>query len=299
MGSVRDERLLRPDGRVVAWSETGVEGGRPLVRLPGTPGSRLSLRADQAPWFERRLRVITVERPGFGASTRLPGRGFTEHADDLAAILDHLGIDRAPLFGGSGAAPHVLAFAARHPDRVSAATIVSGAAPMTEPELAAEIGFNAASDRLARDRDVAGLRALLGAAREAILAAPVDGFRRLLADAPATDQAIMKDAGWQAALPDGLLEALAPGVDGWIDEVIAINGDWADIELDRIRTSIVWTHGEADANCPLPAARRLVARIPGCRLVVHADGGHYTGSSREVELLDELLERAGAAAAAC
>jgi pimeloyl-ACP methyl ester carboxylesterase len=105
MNDVHEGRLVRPDGRTVAWSECGLQGGRPVLRLPGTPGSRLSLRADQSPWVERGLRVITAERPGFGVSTRLPGRGFVEDADDLAAILDHLGIGRVPVYGGSGGAP--------------------------------------------------------------------------------------------------------------------------------------------------------------------------------------------------
>ena len=65
--------------------------GLPLLRVPGTPGCRYSLRADRTPWTQRHLRVITTERPGFGASSRLPGRRFREPADDMAAILDSLG----------------------------------------------------------------------------------------------------------------------------------------------------------------------------------------------------------------
>ena len=80
---VTDHRLTRPDGRVVAWSESGVADGRPVLRVPGTPGCRFSIRADRTPWIERNLRVITTERPGYGASTRLEGRAFVEHSDDL------------------------------------------------------------------------------------------------------------------------------------------------------------------------------------------------------------------------
>ena len=145
---VTDHRLTRPDGRVVAWTELGVAGGRPLLRVPGTPGSRYAIRADRTPWFERGLRVITTERPGYGASTRLEGRGFVEHSDDLAAILDSLGIDALPVYGSSGASPHILDFAARHPDRVSAATILVGAAPIEPAEADAMIDLNALEYRL-------------------------------------------------------------------------------------------------------------------------------------------------------
>ncbi|MDH3298935.1 MAG: hypothetical protein OES24_00340 [Acidimicrobiia bacterium] len=84
---LRDHRLTRPDGRIVAYSEWGDATDRTVLRVPGTPGSRFSVRADVEPWRVRNLRMITTERPGLGASTRLPGRGFNEHADDLAALL--------------------------------------------------------------------------------------------------------------------------------------------------------------------------------------------------------------------
>ena len=292
MSVVRDERLVRPDGRIVGWSECAVADGRPVVRLPGTPGSRFNLPADLGPWLERGLRLIAIERPGFGVSTRLRGRGFAEHADDVVAVLDRLGLDRVPLFGGSGAAPHVLAVAARHPDRVSAATIVAGAAPLTDDELDAEIGFDRRADRLARERNLVGLRAMFAAARDDVLAAPVEGLRRLMDDAPAADQAVMASEEWQSAMPSGVAEALREGVDGWVDEALALHGDWADIELDRIATSLTWWHAGGDEHCPVSAARRLVARIPGARLVEWPVGGHYAGYADEGALLDELLARA-------
>src|SRR4051812_10870903 len=106
---VTDHTLQVGDGRTVAWTQSGDPEGRPVLRVPGTPGSRWAVRADQQPWLDRQLLIITTERPGFGVSSPFPGRGFVEHADDLAAILDQLGIDRLPVYGSSGAAPHILA----------------------------------------------------------------------------------------------------------------------------------------------------------------------------------------------
>ena len=120
------------DGRTVAWTDWGDADGIPVLRVPGTPGCRWSVRVDRTPWAERGLRVVTTERPGFGASSRLPGRRFREHADDLAEVLDHLGLDRVHLTGGSGAAPHELALCQYHPDRVRAATVVAGIAPFRD-----------------------------------------------------------------------------------------------------------------------------------------------------------------------
>src|SRR6267154_6614893 len=128
----RDRSLLRPDGRMVAWAEVGPEAGRAIVGFPGTPTSRYAIRSDHRAYLARGVRVIVTERPGFGASTRRAGHGFVEPADDVAAILDDLAIERAHVWGGSGGAPYLLAFAQRHGDRALAATIVSGSAPLTD-----------------------------------------------------------------------------------------------------------------------------------------------------------------------
>jgi pimeloyl-ACP methyl ester carboxylesterase len=292
MDDVREGRLTRPDGRIVAWTECGPRDGRPLLRLPGTPGSRFSLRPDRTPWHKRGLRMITVERPGLGASARLPGRGFAEHADALAAILDHLAIDRLPVIGGSGGAPHVLAFASRHPGRVTACTVGNGAAPMTDDEILDQVDVNVSADALARAGKADELRAMLCELRASVLADPGVAFRALMDDAPAEDKVIMADPAWQAANARGIVEALAPGVDGWVDETLAILGDWPDVEIGSVTCSVTWWHSVTDRNCPFTAARRLVDRLPRGTMLLEEASGHLLASALEGPVLDELLARA-------
>jgi len=286
-----DHRITRPDGRVVAFTTWGADDGRPMLRIPGTPGSRFNLRADTTPWSQRRLRMITTERPGWGASTRLPGRKFNEHADDLVAVLDELGLGRVPVIGGRGAAPHILALCARHPDRVEAATVLVGAAPVVPEEIDQMIGLNATGQRMVLAGDRAGLTALLVGVRASFLAAPLGGFRAVMDTAPAADQEIMNDPDWQRMFAISVTEALRPEVDGWVDESFAITLPWDDIDLDAVQCTVTWWHGTADRNAPLSAARRLVDRLPHARLVVWEEGGHFTGYRKEDEILDELLAR--------
>ncbi|HTW99901.1 MAG TPA: alpha/beta hydrolase [Acidimicrobiales bacterium] len=289
---VRELTLERPDGRVVAWSEFGDESGLPLVRVPGTPGCRFSLRADRTPWSRRNLRVITTERPGFGASGRLPGRRFSEPADDIAAILDHLELAAVHVIGASGSSPHQLAFASRHPDRVRAMTVLVGAAPSTDDEIAQMIGLNAEAHHLVRSGDVEGLRLLLDPVRRAVLADPIAAFREIMDRAPDADRAVMAGAQWQTELALSAREALRPGLDGWIDEGIALASPWDDVDVAAVRTSVTWWHAPKDANAPLSAAQRLVDALPSARLVQFGeDEGHLAAYHREGEILDELLAR--------
>lgn len=289
---VTDHRLVRPDGRTVAWTESGVADGRPLLRIPGTPGSRYSLRADRTPWVERGLRVIATERPGYGASTRLEGRGFAEHADDLAAILDHLEIERALVYGGSGASPHILAFAARHPSRVIAATVLVGAAPIDADEADQMIDLNALSYRLHHEGRFDELWQLTSDVRDTIMADPIAALRDTFATSNDVDRAIVEDPGWQASILIGVTEALRQGPGGWYDEGIAMEDPW-DFRPADVATDVTWWHSDGDRNAPLSAARRLVAELPRARLHVWEDAGHLTPYLREPEVLDELLARAG------
>ncbi len=288
---VREDSLTRPDGRVVAWTSTGPDDGVPVLRMPGTPGSRWGVRADRRPWTERNLRTIVTERPGFGRSTRLPGRGFAEHADDLAALLDHVGIERAFVTGGSGGGPHVLAFCARHPERVLAATVVAGFSPLVEDEIDQMIELSSKGYRLGRSGDADGLRELLTAPYDAMTADPLGGFEAVMEHAPESDREIMADPLWRLTFARSLTEAFAQGIEGWIDEGLAMDRDWTDFDLAAIRASITWWHGTADKNCPWSAAERLVTGLPTATLRDLGDGGHFAAYRREGELLDELLAR--------
>lgn len=289
---LREGRLTRPDGRVVAWTEWGPPDGTALLRVPGTPGCRFSVRSDPAPWAERGLRVVTTERPGFGASTRLPGRGFAEHADDLAAVLDQLGLDGVHMTGSSGASAHELCFAGRHPDRVRAMTVVAGGAPVTPEEAEQEVSLNREAYELVRAGDMDEIRRRMREVYDAFVADPLAALAAADDGAPEADRAVMADPTWQRVFEAAVLEALRPGFEGWLEESLALLGDWSDVDLAGVRASLTWWHAPADANATLSAARRLLERVPHAQLRLFGDDeGHMAAFHREGEILDELLAR--------
>jgi pimeloyl-ACP methyl ester carboxylesterase len=283
-----DGRLTLRDGRTLAWHEWGVPDGIPVLRLQGTPGSRFARYPRPEVWERLGLRVLMADRPGYGASSRLPGRGLAAVADDLVELLDHLGLDRVPVGGGSGGGPHVLALCARHPERVSAATVVVGAAPLTEADLPLLIGLNADAHRRIRNGGWDALHPMLHEVRGKILADPLAGFRDALRDAPPEDQAVMNDPTWQRTLEQNLVEALRPGAEGWCDEALAMF-EW-DIAPEDVTHHIVWYHSRHDANVPLQAAERVVDRLPSADLRIW-EGGHFETYHREEELMRDLLDR--------
>jgi pimeloyl-ACP methyl ester carboxylesterase len=284
-----DGRLTLRDGRTLAWHEWGVPDGIVVLRLQGTPGSRFSRHAKPEVWERLGVRVIVADRPGYGASTRMPGRGLASVADDLVELLDHLGLDRVPVIGVSGGGPHVLALGARHPERISAATVVVGGAPLTDAEIPLLVGINAEGDRRIRDGGWEALYPMLCELREKMLADPLAGFRAALSDAPPEDQAVMSEPAWQQTLRQSLTESLRAGAEGWCDEALALF-DW-DIAPEEVRVHVVWYHSRHDANVPLQAAQRVVDRLPSVDLRVW-EGSHLETFHREEELMRELLARA-------
>ena len=113
-----EHRVRTSEGRTVAAAEWGDPNGVPLFALHGTPGGRISFWQDPTIYARHGLRRITVDRPGYGDSTRQPGRIVADVVLDIVAIADQLGISSFAVTGGSGGGPHALACAALLPDRV-------------------------------------------------------------------------------------------------------------------------------------------------------------------------------------
>ena len=72
-----DGRLELSDRRTLAWRWWGEPGGTPILRLQGTPGSRLYRHPKAAVQKELGVRYLMADRPGYGGSTRTCARSLT------------------------------------------------------------------------------------------------------------------------------------------------------------------------------------------------------------------------------
>jgi pimeloyl-ACP methyl ester carboxylesterase len=275
------------DGREMSWRWWGEPGGRPLLRIQGTPASRLSRNPDESVLEETGARYLLADRPGYGGSTRKPGRGIADVAGDYAELLEHLGLEGVPAMGTSGGGPHVLALAALHPDKVSAVTVVVGGTPLVEDEVARLVGVNARGYALA-EQGWQALFEFLSEVRERLLSD--EGMQGVLSDAPETDRKIMSDPEWQRLSRENLAETLKQGAEGWTDESMAMHRGW-DFDPAEIKTSVTWWHGDDDMNAPLSAARRIVAQLPKVELRIWHEEGHFASLVHDKEIVSELLSR--------
>src|SRR3954454_17437896 len=121
--------------RRLSFADVGDPSGRAVVFLHGCPGSRLSRHPDDSIVARNGVRLISVDRPGYGGSDGDPTSDEGTQAADVVALADHLGLDRFAVLAWSSGGPTALALAAEHPNRVSAVAIAAG-----QPELLADRG---------------------------------------------------------------------------------------------------------------------------------------------------------------
>src|SRR5271165_3932842 len=121
------------DGRDLGWLELGDPDGAPALAFHGTPGSRLQLALDETSIRHAGVRLVCPDRPGYGLSTFQPGRRLVDWPGDVAQLADHLEIGDFAVMGISGGGPHAAVCAALLGRRVTAAAIVSGVGPLTDP----------------------------------------------------------------------------------------------------------------------------------------------------------------------
>ena len=111
------------DGTRLAYAASGA--GPPLVKAANWL-SHLDYDWESPVWrhwlaeLSRRFRLIRYDERGCGLSDWDIGRfSFDDWVDDLEAVVDAAGLDRFPLLGISQGGPVAIAYAVRHPERVS------------------------------------------------------------------------------------------------------------------------------------------------------------------------------------
>jgi pimeloyl-ACP methyl ester carboxylesterase len=257
-----------PDGRILRYCRYGPADGSPVIMHGGSPTTRWK-RSDLIEAMERsKMLLVVYDRPGYGGSTRLPGRRVIDAVDDTRALADALGWPRFALLGVSGGGPHALACAALLADRVTRCAVAGSIKP-------AEPGRP--------ERDEAEMRSLL-----AETAAQIMG--KVEAGGPEFPPAPGAEPGPPAlADPDALARLRATfvdGMDGWADDSLAFKRPWG-FEPAAITVPVGIWHGTADPSVPADHADWLLAHIPTARGHAYT-GGHLPGPDVYGEIYDWL-----------
>ena len=262
------------DSRAGALEFAIAGNGPPLMMIHGTGGGFDQGLLFAASLRQRGFRIIAPSRFGYLGSAFPDDASPTHQADVLVDLLDHLGIDRLPVVGGSAGALTAAEFALRHPTRCSHLGLLVPAANLTNRDPVQFTPLQAAAVNMVLGSDFWFWAVARIAPRQVV--------RTLLATDPALlDQ--VPDAERRRA--QAILDQIFPishKVDG-----LQADGFWAGSPTttahDQIAVPTLILSCEDDLFGTAATARLLAERIPGTTLTVFPTGGHiWLGHDHEV-----------------
>jgi proline iminopeptidase len=292
------------DGHEIHWETAGNPAGIPAVWLHGGPGSG-STAGIRRSFDPAAYRIVVFDQRGCGRSRPLADSAAadlttntTRHLiADIELLRAHLDIERWVVTGGSWGVTLALAYAQRHPERVTAMVLT-----------AVTSGRRLETDWITRDMRRVFPRewdefaaGVPESERDGDLCA---AYARLLAspDPAVTEQAALRWCSWEdthVSLAPGWAPRLAYA-DPQFRQVFArlvthywANGCFLDdtpilAGMDRIaQLPAVLVHGRYDVSGPLDTAWDLHRAWPASRLVVCGDDGHG-GAGMTAAMIDAL-----------
>lgn len=263
---MRELDLELADGRILHAYDTGAGDGTDRLTVVwhhGTPNVGLPPQPLFPTSDRLGIRWISYDRPGYGGSTRRPGRDVASAAADTATVADALGVGQFAVMGHSGGGSHALASNALLTDRVLGVVSMAGLAPYGAEGLDWFVNM--------ADAGVASLRAALegqGAKERYETSAP-DGDPGFIA---ADHGALAAEWSWLGMV---VRRALARGRDGLIDDDLAYVAPWGFHPADAVAPTLL-LHGGQDRSVPKSHGEWLARHIPGAELWLRPDDGHIS-----------------------
>jgi pimeloyl-ACP methyl ester carboxylesterase len=262
-------------GVAVHYRESG--RGFPVVLLHGFGGSTFSFRYTE-PALAARFRVITVDLPGIGNSSRSQDYTYSHESCVLLLheFLERLGAGHAAFIGHSMGGAIALRYAVRFPNSVERLVLVASADPNRRP-----------------GRFVPAFTPAI-ALVQAIISSMPGVYRRMFR------RTVADPAYLTPEVVEGYLAPLRlPGTAAAVRSMLAATASDPPIEPRDVDAPCLLVWGAEDRTVPLSVGSALLGQLPGARLEVVAVAGHLVLEERPLEanrlllgFLNELREEA-------
>lgn len=257
----------------VAYQVSGEGASIDLVWAPGTV-SHLDLDWERRAWFWERFhgfcRLIRFDKRGTGLSDRVTDvASLEERTDDIRAVMDDAGSERAVIMGSSEGGSMAMLFAATFPERTRA-LILRGAQPRWV--WAPDMPWAIPEDAYRRQVEVL--------ATHGVTEEYLRGYGGGYGDEPTAAEIEREMRYVRAGASPAALAAL---------ERMNLQIDVREI-LPTIRVPTLILNATGDPVSPIEGARSLAERIPNARLFEYESSSHVPASRAEATLLLDQIE---------
>lgn len=268
--------VTTPDGVQIFYKDWGPQGAPVIFFHHGWPLSSDDWDAQMLFFVNQGFRVVAHDRRGHGRSEQVwDGHDMDHYADDVAAVVDHLGVQGGVHVGHSTGGGEVVRYIARHgQDRVAKAVLVSSVPPLmvkTEdnPDGTPKDVFDDFQARLAANR---------AKFYHDVPAGPFYGYNRLLAK---SSEPVIHN-WWR----QGMMGSAKAHYDG----IVAFSQTDFTADLTGISIPVLVVHGDDDQVVPYKASGpRSAELVQNGTLKTYEGAPHGIPTTHTDELNADLL----------
>jgi len=279
------ETVELSDGRSLSFASFGDPAGRPVFYFHGFPGSRFEPQSNHEAYLKAGIRLLALDRPGIGYSTRKNKRQLLDWPEDVVEVAKILNLEKFSVLGVSGGGPYALACARAIPGYLDKVTVACGLGPMDAP--------NATSGMMLSNRILFSygrffpplLRLSVSLMVRQLSSKPVKGFEKFVEGLPEPDRLVLSGANAQELVLASAVEGVRQGSKPLLEEISIYSKFWG-FELSDLNVPVSLFQGEADIDVPASMARYQAELIPNCELNLYPTDGHF---SLLVNRIDEII----------
>jgi pimeloyl-ACP methyl ester carboxylesterase len=281
---VVDSELELSDGRALGYAVWGDPHGQAVFLFHGSPSSRM-FAPDPAVTAGRGVRLVTIDRPGYGRSDPSSGRQILDWPADVAQLANALALQQFAVMAHSSGGPYALACALAMPERVSSVVLASCVAPLDEltPDLVGVADDEQHLVELSRS-DPESAAAMIADSASWLLEEP-DRF--LAVPRPEPDARLLQEPPVRQMFAASVREAVRRGLDGYISDALLERRPWGYRLGDVMLPVAVW-HGAHDGYIPQVHAEIMASLLRNSRLRLDFDLGHGLVLTRWDDILQDL-----------
>lgn len=284
-----NQQVKYANGRVLSFSDIGPKQGLPVITFPPTSGSRLQVHPDISVLFDLNIRLITVDRPGFGHSTYIDNYNLQCVTEYTEALADHLTLETFALLGFCGGTTHALAGSSMLGKRVLHTTLISSVTPYQSVDL-----FKGNKSSFFIDLATSMpqmLNPLLTLSVSMLMKEPDRYYAQLFPKLCESDKEALLKTDFNDNFLLALRECMRQGPKSFCEELVLLGSYWG-IDFKQVDQPITFWHGKEDQYVPIHLIQKFSNEFENAELIEVEKHGHFVIYYQWFNILKDLKNKA-------